>query len=899
MLDPIVSARPHHLTFGLALCLGLAVAAAEKRNVAEDFSAGAPSGWKTSGNISVDKAFGRSGADGALRVDPGGKAAWKLRNVDGSGRVEMWVYDDMTVASNPKARRVGPRWGVMQADGRVLAVGIIYAPYLSGATTYAVTDSDQKTTWFHVQYTAVRRSRGWHKWTFDFDPIKGATISHNGKRLPKRRFDWNKTKIQGFNAVAVFGDAGKADPHTMRIDDVNVALGGPMTVKPVPPPPPPPVVPAEDEPVSNPVHLIESARGKHPRLLFSPADVPAMKARALGSMKSAMAQVLGYLPACVPPRHTRYQTDATDAQRQGMWRAPTVALHYVLTGDKQSFQRARGFLETFLAQPHWETRGEQDCGMGAANIMVGAALVYDWLYNDLDPTFREKARRRLLLQARRMYYAGHLNRAKATGYWQGDPQNNHRFHRDAGLALCALAVAGDGPGDEWVLKKTFDELKFIHDWLPPDGSCHESPSYMVFGGPYLMLALQAADRCFGTHYLEHPFFRNAPLFRLHTLTPGFKDIFHYGDSGGVGFINNYFYKCCALHNLADAADGLRLFEAASPSAFHYGWTSLVWNDGTPTGGSVDNLPKAALFPDLGIAFVRDGWRETAIGAMFKCGPYGGRKLNEYRNRNHFHYINVAHDDPDANMFLIYAGGRLIAENDRYSKKKLTRSHNTILVNGRGQRGEGSGWTQPYKRGDKDMTKSAFITAWQEAGDVVVAQGEAGGAYAGLQSYRRTFIWVKGAYILVLDDIRADESVEITWLVQGPDLVEATGGSIPGCYRLQAGNDRARCDFQVVSAPPCSYRIGTSTADNRNKPLGFKKLQVKATGVRVRFASVFDPWHRGNLCVALQSFPDGRMQAKVTGPDLADAWTATPATVPRRISPVTGVLANGTEIRVGE
>jgi len=74
--------------------------------------------------------------------------------------------------------------------------------------------------------------------------------------------------------------------------------------------------------------------------------------------------------------------------------------------------------------------------------------------------------------------------------------------------------------------------------------------------------------------------------------------------------------------------------------------------------------------------------------MFKCGTYGGYMINEYRNANNFRYISVAHDDPDANSFLISIGGGLVVETSRYRKKKLTRSHNTILVNGIDQRGEG-------------------------------------------------------------------------------------------------------------------------------------------------------------------------------------------------------------------
>jgi hypothetical protein len=604
-------------------------------------------------------------------------------------------------------------------------------------------------------------------------------------------------------------------------------------------------------------------------------------------------QLLAYLPSCKPPAETAFLADATDAQRQGMWRTPTVALHYVLTGNKDSFEAAAGFLKKFVELENWETGKEKDCGMGAANIMVGAALAYDWLYDGLDPAFREAARKKLLLQARRMYYAGHLMKQPGTHYWQSDPQNNHRYHRDAGLGLAALAVAGDGPGDAWVLAQTFEELKFIHDWLPEDGTCHESPSYMIFGGPYLALAMQASDRCFGTKYLDHPFFRWAPLYRLHTLAPGLKDAFCYGDAGGLGFINNYMFKYAAHHRQADLAAGLWQFFEAGREPFQYGWTSLVWFDPAPAGGSIERLPKAAFWPDLGITTVRDRWDAGGVAAMFKCGPYGGRKLNEFRNKNDFKYLNVAHDDPDANMFTIFGGGAFLADDDRYSTKKVTSSHNTILVNGKGQQGEGKGWTQPLKG---DMTGLATVVTWKDAGDVVVAEGEAAGLYAGLQRFRRALVWVKGAYILVLDDIRAGKPAEITWLVQGPELEAAgpagvaagrppEGAGPPAEHRYVLKKGDAKCPFRVVADREFTAAIGESTADHRGKPLGYKQLQAKATATQWRVAAAFNPWNLAKLDVDLKAADDNTATVTVTGPNFADTWQwqaapdgATPSTI---------------------
>jgi hypothetical protein len=655
----------------------------------------------------------------------------------------------------------------------------------------------------------------------------------------------------------------------------------------------PEVTPDEDPLAFTPIELVPAVRGKHPRLLFSAADVPAMKQFAQGEGKQFFDRLLEYLPSCRAPEAAEYLTDDTDGLRQGLWRMPTVALHYVLTGDPQSRERAAGYLQYFIAQEHWQLGPEQDAGMGSANIFAGFALTYDWLYNDLDPALREQARQKLLLMARRQYYAGHLQLRSVSNYWQQDPQNNHRWHRDAGLSLAVLAVAGDGPGDGWLRARTYDELRFIHQWLPEDGTCHESPGYMVFGGPYLTLAMQASDHCFGTHYLDHPFFKNTTLFRLHTLLPDYADAFPFGDAGGAGYFNNYFFKCTAQNRQADLQDGLERFLKASPDSFTYGWFSLLWYRPL-RGGSLEHVPTTALYPDLGVALVRESWNTNAVGAMFKCGPYGGQTLNEYRNANGFHYVNVAHDDPDANMFVIFADRQLLADDDRYSTNKITSNHNTILVNGKGQKGEGGGWTQPL--GGVDMSSLARLTTWKSTGDIVVAEGEAAGLYDGLSRYRRTFIWVRGGYILVLDDIRAEQPADLTWLVQGPEVVPVADGA----WRLQ--RDKAGLDFHVASDRPFTDAITDSTADSHGRPMGLKQLQLTAKTDRWRLATVFDPWHRRGLRVELGTAKDraggGATVVHVTGPGIDDTWwwRSTPGGwVPTTIS---GSRPGGFTIAVG-
>ncbi len=192
-------------------------------------------GWTVTGEVTIDGAKGREGGGGALRVGSNSKAMLKLRDRDESGRVELWVYDDGTTPTDSKASRVGPRWGLVQNDGRLLAVGILYANYLGGAEGYTATACDGRDWFGKLFWLGLKRAPvAWHKWTFDFDAEIGLQVFHNDKEVIAVESD--KTDLHGFSSVVIWGDAGPGEGQTVWVDDMLVTLGGPVEVAPVPEP---------------------------------------------------------------------------------------------------------------------------------------------------------------------------------------------------------------------------------------------------------------------------------------------------------------------------------------------------------------------------------------------------------------------------------------------------------------------------------------------------------------------------------------------------------------------------------------------------------------------------------------------------------------------------------------
>ncbi len=190
-------------------------------------------GWTITGGVTIDMTKGREGGNGSLKVGPNGKALLKLRAGDESGKVEFWVYDDGARPEDPKAHRLGPRWGIVQGDGKLLAVGVLYASYLGGAEGYTATACDGQDWFGQLFWLDVNRApAGWHKWTFDFDAEDGLRVLHNDQEVTA--VDSDKISLQGFNAIAIWGDTGQGNEQTAWVDDLSVTLGGPVKIAPNP-----------------------------------------------------------------------------------------------------------------------------------------------------------------------------------------------------------------------------------------------------------------------------------------------------------------------------------------------------------------------------------------------------------------------------------------------------------------------------------------------------------------------------------------------------------------------------------------------------------------------------------------------------------------------------------------
>jgi len=656
-----------------------------------------------------------------------------------------------------------------------------------------------------------------------------------------------------------------------------------------PPPEPPPIsaalakanldrVPATDPSVPNAPQLLAAMKGVHPRLLFTTAEIETLNKQIPNDplLQKGHDGTIEWAKIALVPSGPRPSivADDTSALIKSYSQAPSMAYAYALDHDPAIKQKILDTLNVMLNQPYWADGKDLDANMGCACNMMMVALLYDTIYNELEPDLRAKLAAKIFLHARRMYYLGHKQLElpyPGVGFWQQDPQNNHRWYNDMGLAACVLVTCDEKHIDAgYLLQGLKDEMDFVMKWYPPDGDCHEGTGYQSFGFTAIAVACEMMDRNLGTDYLHKSGLKHAWTQQVYFWVPGrLSDISWGDDQNSVAtYVDHNAFTFFLGPRLsrdksAQAALLMHLNKTSLPDKSGkpapLPWTMLAFYD--PTVGQADTktTPLYRLFSDMGAASMRDSWDDDAVVFTFKCGPYGGYKLNEYRNtileNGKPHGVNVAHDDPDANEFAMAVGNGFAFHPGVYSNPdkstKVTSDHSTITVDDKGQVGEGTGWEQPV--GFEDMTKFSYLTGWKtdDKGHVII-EGEAGNAYRGqtgpdlkaagnklapvvLKMYRRTAIWMPKEYILILDDIVANGTHKITWHGTAPKS-EVTNGK--GTVTTETGTPVA---FQVVANKDFQGSANDMVLLGRFGDVPVQQLQFTLNTDAVKFATVLDPW----------------------------------------------------------
>ncbi|MBE9599816.1 heparinase II/III family protein [Pedobacter sp. MC2016-24] len=453
-----------------------------------------------------------------------------------------------------------------------------------------------------------------------------------------------------------------------------------------------------------------------------------------------------------------------------------LALAYRMTGERRYAEQAKRLLIQLTEQKGWDgmedRTPEWNSGLGTAHKNFLTAVTFDAIYDVLSSEERRTIANGIVA----------LGIKPSLADWLSHDQRIHSINSmghnwwssivfQAGMA--SLAVMTEIPeakswAEDVILasKEWFGFSGSILENKPSNfdsaGGFYESVSYANFGiGEYLMFRV-AWTNAFSP--IKMPYDQ-----LLEKTITWFMDI-SYPNSGALMSLN--------FGDSNPYANGDRLVKLMLALGFknkNYNWylnhlgnsrhkedlristpLGLLYSPGRVSSPESPELPRSAIYPDMGWAMLRSSWDKNATLLGVKSGF----------TWNHAH--------ADAGSFILYHSGKNIlidggnvsygdAEYSAYSVRSEV--HNVMLFNGKAQNSQDQHFA---------VKNSGHLYHLMDAGGIkyILADAQGPTAQNFLKNYR-SFFWI-GDVILVIDDVKAYEQGRFEWLLHYANTIKKKG-----------------------------------------------------------------------------------------------------------------------------
>lgn len=570
-----------------------------------------------------------------------------------------------------------------------------------------------------------------------------------------------------------------------------------------------------------------SADTTRPRLYLSADKISYIKSRLGQAPYSKFWQfVKARADQYVNEPVTAKSMDKQDIRSVGD-RIPFMAMAYLLTGREAYLVGTRRLMNSLCSYPDWD--GNRD--LGAAHLLFGMSVAYDWLYNEWTEEERARFRAAMTDHAKTLYHA----LISKDMWWARRDYllQAHNYINVMAFAVAGEALRGEVPEAEAWIAAAAQNFRSVLELLSPDGASHEGIGYWGYGTEAMLKYFLARPEAGGKRAIEgNSFFRNTARFRLYASLPGYVENVDFADSPRTEWYGpgDILRALASIFRDGHAQWLAERIEQARGRDALYSWLDLIWYDDSVKPQPPDDLPLYAYFDNLGIFIGRSDWTDQATWTFFKAGPSQG-KLAERMG-----IYTGSHIHPDEGNFLLWAGGRWLIVDDGYVYKKRTSNHNVLLFNGKGQLGEGKQWFDPDPV--KQNRGTAEIVYHDLQPDYQYLVAEIGGMYppdAGIKSWRRTFIFLPPKRLVIRDQIvwrRSGGVEEGIHLSRAPKLYAPNRACMGADTGLVISNPFPK-DVQLGAG---KYEIEQSEQTHyTNSPGGL--LRIQAQGIHAMIMAI--------------------------------------------------------------
>ncbi len=510
---------------------------------------------------------------------------------------------------------------------------------------------------------------------------------------------------------------------------------------------------------------LEEVRSVHPRLYLTGKRIKELRAAIKTTHAAIWKKIRRQADQAVrqgPPAyvlHDPYSGDEQLWQRSVGNAMPLLAMAYVLTGEKQYLDAARRWALASCEYKTWGLGRIDGMDLAAGHQLFGLAIIYDWCYRDLDEPVRQQVRETLVRRTSAMFEAAATGKA----WWHRSYLQNHLWVNITGMAAAGIALFDEVDDAACWIGLPLDKYRQTMAALGPDGASHEGVGYWEYGVEYMLKFMDLARQRLDVDLYGSDWWRNTSTYAQYLMLPRsawtrancIVDIADCPRSHWYG--PEYLLRGLARQYRDGHAQWLaQQIDEADVASAEASWLNVIWFDPSVPMKSPETRPTLHHFDDMGIVSARSGWSGDESLVVFKCGPFIGHEAV-----GKFTYDpGGGHVHPDAGHFVLFGSGQWLVRDDGYHPK-WTGQHNTLLVNGQGQLGEGAEWFKGVQALAAKANPKVLLAVSTPVMDQIM--GDATEAYPralGLKRFQRNLIFVKPDLLIVVDNILLDKEASL-------------------------------------------------------------------------------------------------------------------------------------------
>lgn len=525
-------------------------------------------------------------------------------------------------------------------------------------------------------------------------------------------------------------------------------------------------------------------KGIHPRLLLD----SAMLDRLAVEYKANPDRIKPLLTPLDAPWITTVKSLNEEDNAQSF--APELAwlaLSYRISGDPAYLERLKPWIASLRNVQTFSSSTGTNGDLMGGHLLVSLAYLYDLTKGQIS-TEESALIRDLMLRQGRRYFQEYS--AKTRHHYE----QNHPYTAICGLGLAAMALCDEEPEVvPWALfARNFMDIS--KQAFCTDGYFFEGTTYWNYSARFQLMFAVALKMMTDEDWMSSPPLSLLPLYPAYMTMPTVRQAFDFADSGPssarkidparwhdpdsvLATTPLLALQRFASNRLAgQVLDWLTPYDTATrrfSAMLKLAWGSAESKASVP----LSDIPTSYYFSDHEVISWRQNWTDPGATAIaFKCGPPEGHGTAGLLKQYPSWRISAGHAHPDAGSFIIFSGGKFLANAPGYSLKKQTAEANGLLIDGRGQFQEGTAWQtfqdRPYEQYDKIRMERVWLTP-----QVMAATGVAQDAYPDDMKCRqvlRHFIAVEGKWIVIRDELSADSPHSYRWLYHTDNLPKSDG-----------------------------------------------------------------------------------------------------------------------------